>query len=114
MKNKRIKDRRIDVIHRIYNNLISRIYMTFKKNNIKFDVSYEELMGCNIEELKNFISNKFQDGMTFKNYGEWEIDHIKPVSIFNFKNRNELFECFNYINLQPLWKLDNRQKFNHY
>ena len=114
MKIKRIKERKIDIIHRIYNNLISRIYITFKKNNLKFDVSYEELLGCDIIKLKDFILNSLKENMTLENYGEWEIDHIKPVSKFNFNNRNELFECFNYTNLQPLWQLENRKKFNHY
>jgi len=114
MKNKRIKDRKIDIIHQIYNNLISRIYTTFKKNNLKFNVSYEELLGCNIIKLKDFILNSLKKNMTLKNYGKWEIDHIKPISKFNFNNRNELFECFNYTNLQPLWQLENRKKSNHY
>ena len=52
--------------------------------------------------------------MTFENYGEWEIDHIKPISLFNLNNENELFECFNYTNLQPLWKLDNIKKSNKF
>ena len=114
MRNKRIKDRKIDIIHKIYDNLISRIYITLKKNNLKFNVSYEELIGCDIIKLKDFILNSLKESMTLKNYGEWEIDHIKPVSKFNFNNRNELFECFNYTNLQPLWKSDNRKKYNHF
>ena len=64
MKNRRIKDRKIDTIHKIYNNLISRIYQIFKKNNLKFNVSYEELLGCNIEKLKNHIINSLKDDMT--------------------------------------------------
>ena len=114
MRNSRIKNRRIDIIHQIYNNLISRIYKTFKKNNLEFNISYEELLGCNIIKLREFIYNSLKENMTLENYGEWELDHIKPVSKFNFDNRNELFECFNYINLQPLWKIENRKKYNHY
>jgi len=112
--NRRIKERKIDIIHKIYHNLENRIYTIFVKYNLEFNISYKKLIGCNTEELKKFISNKFKDGMTFTNYGDWEIDHIKPVSKFNFNNRNELFECFNYINLQPLWQSENRKKFNHY
>ena len=120
IRNKRIKNKNIDTIHKIYYNLESRIYKIFIKHNLEFNISYKELISCDTKELKNFISNKFKDGMTFKNYGEWEIDHIKPVSKFNFNNKNELldknelFECFNYTNLQPLWKIDNRKKFNHF
>ena len=113
-RKKRIRNRKIDTIHKIYDNLIGRIYITFIKHKFEFNFSYKELLGCNIEELKDFIFNKLEDGMTFENYGEWEIDHIKPVSKFNFNNRNELFECFNYTNLQPLWKSDNRKKSNHF
>ena len=114
MRNRRIKDRRIDVIHKIYNSLISRIYKNFKKYNLKFNISYEELLGCDIIKLRDFILNSLKENMTLNNYGEWEIDHIKPISKFNFNNRNELFECFNYTNLQPLWKIENRKKSNHF
>src|SRR6056297_2037589 len=33
-------------------------------------------------ELKTHIESLFQDGMSWENYGEWEIDHIKPVKAF--------------------------------
>jgi len=114
IRNKRIKNRKISTINKIYHNLENRIYKIFTEYNLEFNISYKELIGCNTKELKNFISNKFKDGMTFTNYGEWELDHIKPVSKFNFNNRNELFECFNYTNLQPLWRSENRKKSNHF
>ena len=41
-----------------------------------------------------------------------KLDHIKPVSSFNLNNEDELQECFNYKNLQPLWREDNRRKSN--
>jgi len=59
-------------------------------------------------------TRKSVQDMTMENYGKWEIDHIKPVAKFNFNNRNELFECFNYTNLQPLWKIDNIIKSDHF
>jgi hypothetical protein len=50
--------------------------------------------------------------MSWGNHGEWEIDHIKPVTAFNI---NELPSIVNALsNLQPLWKRDNRQKYNNY
>lgn len=44
--------------------------------------------------------------MNFKNYGEWEIDHIIPVSSFDFSIKQNIFECFNFRNLQPLWRIE--------
>lgn len=54
----------------------------------------------------------FKDDMSFDNYGEWELDHIIPISSFNLHNNDELFKCFNYKNVQPLWKTENRKKSN--
>ena len=52
--------------------------------------------------------------MSWSNYGKngWEIDHIIPCSLFNLTNDLEQKECFNYLNLQPLWMLDNILKSN--
>ena len=60
--------------------------------------------------VKAHLENLFEDEMAFDNYGFWEIDHIKPIASYNLKNEDELLECFNYKNLQPLWLKDNRSK----
>jgi len=49
---KRINNRRIDTINKIYSNLINRIYKVFTNYNIKFDISYEEIIGCSLDILK--------------------------------------------------------------
>ena len=53
-----------------------------------------------------------KEGMTFDDYGEWEVDHIVPFSYFDFTKFNEIHICYNYNNLQPLWKPENREKGN--
>jgi len=50
--------------------------------------------------------------MSYDYYGEWEVDHIIPISCFNLNNNEEAQKCFNYTNLQPLWKEDNMKKSN--
>ncbi|AYV85713.1 MAG: hypothetical protein Satyrvirus33_3 [Satyrvirus sp.] len=50
--------------------------------------------------------------MSYDNYGEWHVDHIIPISRFNLSILQEAKKCFNYSNLQPLWKIDNLKKSN--
>ena len=50
---------------------------------------------------------KFVDGMSWDNYGEWEIDHIRPCASFDLTDVGEQLKCFHYTNLQPLWMIDN-------
>jgi len=40
------------------------------------------LLGYTAADLADSIRSKFLDGMTWDNYGEWHIDHIKPISVF--------------------------------
>ena len=69
-------------------------------------------MGCSTIEFKLHLENNFKDGMSWDNYGEWEIDHIIPLSSFNLKDRNEFLKAAHYTNMQPLWKAENRSKSN--
>ncbi len=84
---------------------------TVLKNKTK-SASTIELIGCNIENLISRLESKFKEGMTWKNYGKWEIDHIKPCSSFDLTKSEEQRKCFNYKNLQPLWQSENRKKYN--
>lgn len=73
-----------------------------RKNNSTF--SY---IGIEKESFMEYIESKFQPGMSWENYGQWHIDHIKPLSSFNFNNEEEIYLAWNYTNLQPLWAIDN-------
>ncbi len=81
-----------------------------KKNNQK----WEKLIGYPVLELMKHLEKQFKDGMNWENYGEWHIDHIIPVSIFNFtKPEHEDFKkCWALKNLQPLWAVKNLSKGN--
>ncbi len=83
------------------------------KNNYKSGSAVKDL-GCSIEQFKIYLESKFQPGMIWDNYGEWHIDHIKPISKFDLTDRNQLLITCNYTNLQPLWAKDNRIKVAKY
>jgi len=102
-----IKD---DIGYKLMNNLAKRACKTLKAKGIFRDFTHSELIGCNKDELKLYLSSKFIDNMSFDNYGLWELDHILPIASFNLENIDELKKCFNYKNLQPLWKKDNNEK----
>ena len=79
------------------------------KNTQKAGSAVKDL-GCPIEEFILFIASKFSDGMSWNNYGEWEIDHIRPISMFDLTNREDFLRVCHFSNLQPLWKKDNIRK----
>lgn len=68
------------------------------------------LIGCSKEHLVHHLESKFLPGMTWDNHGSWHIDHIKPCKIFDIEDANQLRQCFNWTNLQPLWAQDNMKK----
>jgi hypothetical protein len=69
-------------------------------------------LGCSIEEFKKYIESKFQEGMSWENWGKWHLDHIIPLSKVNLSNRKQLLKVLIYTNYQPLWKEENLSKGN--
>ena len=103
-----IKKRRAeDISFRILSNIRSRVRGALKRNS-KSSKTFD-LLGCDIAFLKQYLESKFKDGMCWENYGfkVWHIDHIKPCSLFDFKNIEDQKQCFHYTNLQPLSAIDN-------
>ena len=76
--------------------------------------SSTELLGCSIEEYKQYLESKFTEGMNWDNYGRkegyWNVDHIKPCSSFNLTDLEQQKQCFNYTNTQPMWWEENLKK----
>lgn len=76
----------------------------------RLDNTDKESLGYTLYEFKAHMEKLFTDGMSWDNHGEWEIDHIKPVSAF-YKEGITCPKIVNALsNLQPLWKSDNRKK----
>ena len=67
-------------------------------------------LGCNISKFKDFISEKFQTGMSWDNHGGWHLDHILPLASFDLTDRKQFLAACHYTNYQPLWAKDNLKK----
>lgn len=65
-------------------------------------------LGCDLRTLRLHIEARFADGMTWDRYGQWEVDHVVPLSAGQDLSR--LILLCHYENLQPLWKRDNLMK----
>ena len=76
---------------------------------VKFGSAVQNL-GCSIEQFKLHLERNFEPGMTWNNYGEWHIDHIKPLISFDLTDEEQLKKACNYKNMQPLWRADNSRK----
>lgn len=69
-----------------------------------------DLFGCTPEQLRQWIERQFKPGMTWQNYGEWEIDHVRPCASFDLSDPKQVSECFHFTNTQPMWMTENRSK----
>lgn len=92
---------------RVNRNMSQRIQSVLKGR--KKGKAWPSLVGYTKDDLMSHLEGLFVDGMTWENYGEWHIDHIYPVSKFDFSSyEDEGFkECWMLSNLQPLWAMDN-------
>lgn len=92
-----------DPIYKLRVCIASRVRLALKSQKKFKEEDTVAYLGCTYDFLKSHIEENFTTGMSWDNYGDWEIDHIFPVSKGG---------SFHYSNLQPLWKEDNRKKGN--
>ena len=105
-KERRLKDIHYKLCKYLRTRISNALTLNWKQGSAVKD------LGCSIIELKTHLESKFQEGMSWDNYGEWHIDHIKPLSKFQLKNKDEFLLAVHYTNLQPLWAEDNLKKGN--
>jgi hypothetical protein len=88
----------------------SLISNSFKRSTNKFKKSSktEQILGCTIEQFRDYIQSKFKKGMSFDNHGQWHLDHIIPLS--SALTKEEIVNLNYYTNFQPLWAHENLSK----
>lgn len=110
LRNYRAKNPRV----RIENNIRWGMWASIKTSTKRR--KWEKLVGYTTEDLMKHLEKKFTNGMSWDNYGEWHIDHIKPKRLFEYKTDKDLEfkKCWELTNLQPLWAKDNFNKHAEY
>jgi len=80
-----------------------------KLNKKKNDYT-KNILGLDMEQFFLYLESKFEEGMTWDNYGNngWHIDHIIPLSCGD--TEEEIYLLSHYTNLQPLWAEENLRK----
>jgi hypothetical protein len=109
-KNYQKERKKIDPLFKFRGNVRSLVLGSFKrgKNQFSKNAKTETILGCAIEEFRNYIKSKFTKGMTLENHGEWHLDHIIPLATAT--TEEEIIKLNHYTNFQPLWAEDNLSK----
>ncbi len=103
-----------DSLFKLNYNIRNLIRQSIKnKGHIKKSKTID-ILGCSIDEFKQYLEKQFEPWMTWNNYGKyngkekygWDIDHIIPIS--SAKTEEELLKLNHYTNLQPLDSFVNR------
>lgn len=64
-------------------------------------------IGCTVEDLRFHIENQFIETMSWRNVGQWNIDHIEPCFWFCYEDQGDVFRCNHWSNLRPIWTEEN-------
>lgn len=105
-----VQRRRSNPAIRIKQNISRGIRKAMGRTTSRKDARTHELLGCTIPGFMGFLERQFLPGMTWKNYGEWHIDHIIPVARFDLTEPVSVRHAFNYRNTRPEWRIPNISK----
>ena len=104
--------RQQDPIFKLRMNIANLIRKSFKNNIVNKTSRTTSILGCTVDEFRLHIETQFTEGMTWDNYGLWQLDHIIPQSFAI--TEEDVLKLNHYTNFQPLWKEENRNKSNTY
>ena len=99
------KRRARDVNYRLIKNTRRRVHRALKGKSKSS--STIDILGTDINTYKRWIEWQMTPEM---HWTKNEIDHVKPICMFDVSNDEELKEAFSWKNTQPLLKLDHQQK----
>lgn len=92
----------------------NRIRSGMKRQCARKQTKTIELLGCTFEFFRGWLESQFTDGMTWKNYGsgdgQWQIEHTKPIALFDLSDKEQQAAAFHYTNCKPLWAAENHAK----
>lgn len=89
--------------------LVSRCIERIQKGRTQ-NIRTAERLGYTTEQFRQRIESQFTAGMNWANYGDWQIDHIKPIAAFDMASEDDIKSANMLCNLRPMWGHDNIAK----
>ena len=81
------------------------------------ELSSQDYLGCDFATFKNHVEFQFKERMSWKNRGDWYIDHRVPLR-YKLDGKTptleEVAQRLHYTNTQPLLASENIAKGNRY
>jgi hypothetical protein len=90
--------------------LRARMHTAFNAARAFKSSKSQVLLGCSWQVLIEHLETLFVAGMTWENYQEWHLDHIRPCASFDLTDPAQQRVCMNWRNLQPMWGEENLAK----
>lgn len=100
------RERNDEVLH-FANRIKKNIQQAYRRGG-RLGEDMRSILGCSLSDFMKYIELQFKDGMSRENYGEWELDHIIPIS--SAKSKEDVIRLCHYSNYQPLWRSENVKK----
>lgn len=75
--------------------------------NRRIKPTYNEYLGCTYLEFYQRLSEDER-----RNIEHGQLDHIIPITKFNYNDLNQLYECCNWRNIRIVTRLENASKQN--
>lgn len=97
-----------DVNYRLNNVVRSHLRRILERDGVSNKLRYSAA------DLRARMEVQFKEGMSWGNYGDWEIDHKIPISKFIARGVKDTRIINALSNLQPMWKKENRSKGARY
>jgi hypothetical protein len=105
--------RKTSALYRLTERIRGQLKQAVKRRNFSQSQSTIQYLGVKLKYFKKYLEHKFQEGMTWENFGKvWHIDHIIPISMVDTSKEENIKFVFHYRNLQPMFAKDNLKKSN--
>ncbi len=108
----------VDSLFKLSQNIKSLILGSIKSSGFKKETKTAKILGCTIQEFKEYLENQFESWMNWNNYGvykingkrTWQIDHLLPSA--SAKTEEDIIKLNHHSNLKPLCSKENLDKGN--
>lgn len=74
------------------------------------EITTDSAIGCSWAEYVDHIERQLLAGMTWDNYGSWQIDHVEPIAKADLSDLHGALAVFSFKNTRPIWAHENQKK----